>query len=138
MQECKTCTNSSIQTYYYNIKALAKMAGYDEPPKHGRWINKALLAKIRKLPLMKFKNLTIAGMKALNAYGLKKNETWAKAMSSATDRYNKQRNKQERTPKEARNWPKGGYKALGDLAQQLHSEVLTLFKGQCPSIHGRI
>ena len=53
---CKNCTASSLQTYYYNIKALAKMAGYDEPPKHGRWVNKQLLAKIRKLPLMKFKN----------------------------------------------------------------------------------
>ena len=59
-KSCTTCTKSSVQTYYYNIKALAKMAGYDEPPKHGRWINKALLAKIRKLPLMKFKNMTIA------------------------------------------------------------------------------
>ncbi len=125
---CTTCTESSIQTYYYNIKALAKMAGYDDVPKHGRWINKALLAKIRKLPLMKFKNLTIAGMKAINAYGLKKNDTWAMAMSSATDRYTKQRNKQERTPKEARNWPTGGYKALSTLAKQLHGEVLALFK----------
>ena len=80
---CPTCTQSSLVTYYYNIKALAKMAGYEEPPKHGRWITKALLAKIRKLPLMKFKNMTIAGIKALNAYGLK-NQEWADAMSKST------------------------------------------------------
>ena len=124
---CKTCTASSITTYYYNIKALAKIAGYEEPPKHGRWINKALLAKIRKLPLMKFKNMTIAGVKALNAYELK-NDVWAKAMSDATERYNKLRLKQERTPREAKNWPTGGYNALSKLADELHGEVQTLFK----------
>ena len=124
---CKTCTASSITTYYYNIKALAKIAGYAEPPKHGRWINKALLAKIRKLPLMKFKNMTIAGVKALNAYGENK-DVWAKAMSDATERYNKLRLKQERTPREAKNWPTGGYNALSKLADELHGEVQTLFK----------
>ena len=50
------------------------MAGHDEPPNNHRWINAALLKKIRKtLPLMKFKNMTIAGNKALAAYD-KKNE----------------------------------------------------------------
>ena len=121
-KSCTTCTKSSIKTYYYNIKALAKIGGYEDVPKHGRWLNKQLLAKIRKLPLMKFKNMTIAGNKALHAYGTK-NEEWAKAMSKSTERYNKQRNKQERTPREARNWPKGGYKALGQLADVLHGEV---------------
>ena len=124
---CPTCTASSVQTYYYNIKALAKMAGYEEPPKHGRWINKSLLGKIRKLPLMKFKNMTIAGIKALNAYGIK-NEEWAKAMRKSTERYNKERDKQKRTPKEARNWPDGGYKALAKLAGEMRGEVAPLFK----------
>jgi hypothetical protein len=76
---------------------------------------------------MKFKNLTIAGVKALGAYGKNKDE-WAKAMSKATERYNKERNKQKRTPREARNWPEGGYKALGKLADELHGEVQPLFK----------
>jgi len=124
---CPTCTKSSIETYYYNIKALSKIAGYDEPPKHGRWINKQLLAKIRKLKLMKFKNMTIAGIKALGAYGLK-NEEWAKAMSKATERYNVQRNKQQRTERETKNWPSGGYKDLAKLADKLHGEVASLFK----------
>ena len=124
---CPTCTKSSLVTYYYNIKALAKLAGFEEPPKHGRWINKSLLAKIRKLPLMKFKNMTIAGIKAINAYGLK-NEEWATAMSKSTERYNKERNKQVRTPREAKNWPDGGYKALSKLATEMGLEVQDLFK----------
>ena len=124
---CTTCTKSSLQTYYYNIKSLARLAGHDEPPKNHRWVNAALLAKIRKLPLMKFKNLTIAGMKALSAYG-KKNEDWAKAMADATDRYGKLRNKQKRTDRETKNWPKEGYGALSKLAKELSQEVKHLFK----------
>ena len=124
---CKECTNSSLQTYYYNIKALAKLAGHDEPPANHRWINSALLKKIRKsLPLMKFKNMTIAGMKALAAYD-KKNEEWAKAMQESTLSYNKQRNTQKRTKRESENWPKEGYNALAKLAATLHKEIAHLF-----------
>ena len=125
---CKNCTASSLQTYYYNIKALAKMAGHNEPPAHHRWINKALLAKIRKtLPLMKLKNMTIAGNKALAAYD-KKNEAWAKAMQESTLKYNEERDKQKRTKREEANWPKEGYKALAKLAKELHKEVEHLYE----------
>ncbi len=124
---CKTCTESSLQTYYYNIKALAKMAGHDEPPNNHRWINAALLKKIRKsLPLMKFKNMTIAGNKALAAYG-KKNEEWGKAMQESTVNYNKQRDTQKRTKREEANWPKEGYRALTKLANELRKDVEHLY-----------
>jgi hypothetical protein len=125
---CTTCTESSLQTYYYNIKALAKMAGHDEPPNNHRWINAALLKKIQKsLPLMKFKNMTIAGNKALAAYD-KKNEEWAKAMQESSVKYNKQRNEQKRTKRESDNWPKEGYKALSKLANELYKDVEHLYK----------
>ena len=124
---CKNCTASSLQTYYYNIKALAKMAGHDEPPNNGRWINIALLKKIRKtLPLMKFKNMTIAGNKALAAYG-KKNEEWSKAMQESTTKYNKERDTQKRTKRESENWPKEGYRALAKLASELYKDVEHLY-----------
>ena len=124
---CKNCTDSSLQTYYYNIKALAKIAGHDEPPNNHRWINAALLKKIKKsLPLMKFKNMTIAGNKALAAYN-KKNEDWAKAMQESTTKYNKQRNEQKRTKRESANWPKDGYKALTKLASELYRDVEHLY-----------
>ena len=120
---CKNCTESSLQTYYYNIKALAKMAGHDEPPNNHRWINAALLKKIHKtLPLMKFKNMTIAGNKALAAYD-KKNELWSKAMQESTVNYNKQRDTQKRTKRESANWPKEGYRALSKLASELYKDV---------------
>ena len=125
---CKNCTASSLQTYYYNIKALARMAGHDEPPNNGRWINSALLKKIRKtLPLMKFKNMTIAGNKALAAYGKKKNEEWSKAMQESTTMYNKERDTQKRTKRESANWPKEGYRALAKLANELYKDVEHLY-----------
>lgn len=125
---CKRCTESSLQTYFYNIKALAKMGGHDTIPNNHRWINSALLKRIkRSLPLMKFKNMTIAGNKALQAYG-KKNEEWAKAMQDSTVRYNKQRDSQKRTPRESKNWPKEGYKAVTTLARTLYKEVEHLYE----------
>ena len=124
---CKRCTASSLQTYYYNIKALAKIAGHDEVPNNHRWINAALLKKIKKtLPLMKYKNMTIAGNKALSAYE-KKNDEWAKAMVESTTRYNKERDKQQRTKRETANWPKDGYKALAKLANELYKDVEHLY-----------
>ena len=125
---CKNCTASSLDTYYYNIKALAKIAGHNEPPNNHRWINKALLTKIaRTLPLMKYKNMTIAGNKALSAFG-KKNDDWSKAMHEASTKYNKQRNTQKRTKREADNWPKDGYRAMAKLAKTLYGEVEHLYK----------
>jgi len=124
---CKTCTASSLQTYYYNIKALAKIAGHDEVPNNHKWINAALLKKIKRtLPLMKFKNMTIAGNKALAAYD-KKNEDWAKAMQESTQRYNRERDTQQRTKRETENWPKEGYRALTKLANEMYKDVEHLY-----------
>jgi len=123
---CKNCTESSLQTYYYNIKALARMVGHDEPPNNHKWINTALLKKLRKLPLMKRKNMTIAGVKALAAYD-KKNEEWGRAMHESTMEYNKQRDKQQRTKRESDNWPKEGYRALSKLANELYKDVEHLY-----------
>jgi hypothetical protein len=124
---CKTCTASSLQTYYYNIKALAKIAGHDEVPNNHRWINAALLKKIKQsLKLMKFKNMTIAGNKALAAYD-KKNEDWAKAMQESTQRYNRERDTQKRTKRESENWPKEGYRALTKLANEMYKDVEHLY-----------
>ena len=129
-KSCTECTASSIETYFYNIKALAKAGGHDSVPTHSRWINDALLQKLKKLPLMRFKNLTIAAIKALKAYGTSgtKLEKWGKEMNSATERYAKQRNTQQRTEREAKNWPKGGYAAIGKLAEELQQEVSPILK----------
>ena len=53
-----------------------------------------------------FKKHVIAGAKALRAYG-KSSKTWAEGVREAERRYQKERSKQKRTPREQENWPEG-------------------------------
>ena len=121
-KSCPQCTVSSIKTYAQNVKALAKLAGFDEAPTHARWITGKLLAQIKERPLNQYKRFAIAGVKALGAYG-KKDAKWHEAMNDATVKYGRKRDSQKRTEREERNWPKEGYRALKTLASTLHSEV---------------
>ena len=117
-KSCKDCTASSIETYFWTIKSLAKIAGLQDVPTNERWITAALLQKVKQQkPLTRSKNLAVAGIKALRAYGNKtKLEPWNKYVTEVSERYSKIREKQERTDREAKNWPKGGYAAISKLA----------------------
>ena len=125
-KSCPDCTESSQKTYLKSIRALSKLAGNDEVPATHRWINKPLLAKIKKRPLVQYKRFAIAGVKALKAYGVTDNKPWWEAMRDATAKYTKVRLTGKRTKREAERWPKGGYKAIAKLAKTLHSEVAHL------------
>jgi len=121
---CKNCKESSIRTYWNQIKALASMAGHDTVPDHARWLTTDLIGKIKKAGLAKYKRFALAGLKALQAYGAKhKRETWANAVRDSSEKYGALRDKGKRTEREARNWPEGGFKALTKLANELHDEV---------------
>ena len=124
---CKQCSEGSIRTYTFNIRSLARMAGFETIPMHSRWLNKALLEKVSKLTLGQQKKYTVAGVKALQAYD-KAKKNWSDALRRASDKYSAQRNKQERTEREKELWPSGGYKALSKLAGILHDEVAYILK----------
>ena len=119
---CTNCKPSSIKTYWANIQALARVAGRDAMPAGGTWLNDALLKRVREMPLNRYKRLTTAGVKAAQMYNVKKPK-WSKAMSESTEKYARIRESGKRTKREHENWPKDGYRALGDLAQKLHSEM---------------
>ena len=121
-KSCPQCTVSSIKTYAQNVKALAKVAGFKVAPTNAKWITGKLLKQIKERPLTQYKRLSIAGVKALGAYGTK-DAKWHDAMNDATAKYGRKRDSQKRTDREERNWPKEGYKALRTLANTLHSEV---------------
>ena len=130
-KSCKQCTASSIETYYWTIKSLAKLAELADVPTHSKWINDALLQKVKKQkPLTQSKNLAVAGIKALRAYKAPdaKLEKWGKYVTDVSEQYSKIRNKQERTKREAANWPKQGYKAISKLAAELFDEVKHILK----------
>ena len=66
-------------------------------------------------------------LKALRAYtqGARvktKLEKWGKYVTKVSEKYSKVRNKQERTKRETKNWPKGGYDAIRKLADRLYKE----------------
>ena len=46
-KSCKTCTASSIETYFYTIRGLAKIAGLDGVPDNHKWINDKLLERVK-------------------------------------------------------------------------------------------
>ena len=119
---CTNCRASSIKTYWANILALSRVAGHDAMPAGGKWLSDKLLASIVAMPLNQSRRFLIAGVKAAQMYKVKK-PNWGKAMSLATEKYARQRESGKRTKREHENWPKDGYKALGNLAKTLLSEL---------------
>ena len=122
---CTRCRESSVKTYWANIKALAKLSGRDDVPFSASWLSDNLLKRDLSEPINRSKRFTTAGVKAAQMYRVKKPK-WVKAMSETTDKYATQRKSGKRTKREAANWPEGGYQALTKLAKELHSEVAAL------------
>ena len=124
---CLNCKPNSIKTYWANIRALSRVAGRDAVPPDAGWLNDKLLARVKAMPLNRYKRFTTAGVKAAQMYKAKR-PNWGKAMSAATERYAQVRESGKRTKREAANWPEEGYKALATLAKTLHSELEHLEK----------
>ena len=122
---CTRCRESSVKTYWANIKALAKLSGRDDVPFSASWLNEKLLKRVLAEPLGRAKRFTTAGVKAAQMYNTKKPK-WVEAMTNTTDKYATQRKSGKRTKRETENWPKGGYQALTKLANEMHEEVQSL------------
>jgi len=122
---CTKCRDSSIKTYWANIKALAKLSGRDDVPGNAAWLNDNLLKRVLSEPLGRSKRFATAGVKAAQMYN-KKKPKWTAAMTKQTDSYASLRKSGKRTVRETTNWPKGGYQALTKLAKEMHSEVQNL------------
>ena len=119
---CLNCKESSVKTYWANIKSLSRLAGHADLPAGASWLNDKLLKRVLTEPTNRAKRFTTAGVKAAQMYG-KTRDNWIKAMSEVTDKYAMSRQSGKRTKREAENWPEGGYKALSKLAQDLQSEL---------------
>ena len=83
---CKNCKPSSLKTYHANIKALARLAKLDSVPTNKRWLTSSLLKHVKSMPLQKYKRFSMAGVKALQAYGAK-DQGWDTAMRDSTEKY---------------------------------------------------
>ena len=114
-KSCKTCTSSSIETYYYTIRGLAKLVGLEEIPLDHKWINDKLFERVKlQAKTTSSKNLAVAALKAGSKSG--------SCVSKVSEKYSQVRNKQERTKRESKNWPKGGYDDIRKLAERLRKE----------------
>ena len=125
-KSCPTCRESSIQTYHWIIRSLAKLAGLGDVPTDSNWIDESLLETVRSLPnITRAKNYSVAAIKAMRAYGAQETiiQPWIELTNQLSETYTRQRNTQQRTDRERANWPKDGYRALAALADTLQHEI---------------
>ena len=67
--KCTNCTASSIAVYFAAVKRLHRLISDEEVPATGAWLKKPeLMKKYEALPLSKRRHLSLAGVKAAQAY----------------------------------------------------------------------
>jgi hypothetical protein len=130
---CTECTESTLKNYVRSIKRLAKLAGHDEIPGTKGWLfgkpGKALINKVKKLPLTKARHLFLGGSQAARIYGnAERSAMWSIAMNESSNAYRTHRNRQTSSETEKRNWPDQGYKVLGKAASMQKRKITELLK----------
>ena len=84
---CKHCKPQSIKKYARDISRLYKLLDLDKLPENATWLkSEKLFKKYKSLPLNKRRALSVAGVKASQAYGVK-NEKWLSAMVADVNAY---------------------------------------------------
>ena len=116
---CKHCKPSSLKTYHANVKALARIAKLDSVPTNKRWLSSALLKQVAAMPLQKYKRFSMAGVKALQAYGAK-DQTWEAAMRDSTEKYSALRDSGRRRSAKGRPPPRAGRDCFRDGRSAAH------------------
>ena len=102
---------NSIQTYFRNIKRIARIVGHDEVPKSSKWLQGEDGIKLKKklddMPNNIARHLYLAAQIAYKMYENKTSEFWSKLVKSSADKYSEQREKLVKSAKESKNWGKG-------------------------------
>jgi hypothetical protein len=115
--------DSTVQTYMFNIRRLARLAGHDTIPEKGAWLNtKKLRTLVAKENLNTRKLLSAAAVKASGVYGQNMG-TWLKLMTDYSKQYASMRDDRKKTPREKALWPAGGYKTVYAAGQKLQDKI---------------
>ena len=132
---CSNCKASTHATYKRNIRRLAKIAGFPEGvPDNKGWLvlekGKALIKKLRKMPLNVHRHLFVAGSLGVRLYTNDKERSspWTIAMNEASHRYSEERDKQQKSKTERADWPSDGIKSLQKAASIQKRRILGLLK----------
>ena len=127
---CPKCKPQSIKSYRRSVLRLLNLGLHDpsrEIPNAAEWLQKkALFEKYKKLPLEQRRALSIAAVKAGQAYGLKENKKWYYAMLDDANEYKKKRSKQNKSETEKAKWLEGGLKTLKKGATEYKREIRRL------------
>jgi hypothetical protein len=116
--KCKNCTSGSIKVYMRNIRRLFRLTEEGPVPLTHTWLKKKeTFDKYSKLPLKTRRHLSVAAVKASQAYGIKP-EKWETSMYKDASKYQVERNKNKKSDTEKALWPKKGYAALKDAAKE--------------------
>ena len=126
--KCKNCSNASIVVYLAAIKRLHRLIGDGNIPNTGSWLSKSeLMTKYEKQPLSKRRHLSLAGVKASQAYGIK-NQQWSTKMFRDQSEYQSERNKNKRSESEIKKWPKHGFTAIKKATTEQRKRITHILK----------
>jgi len=135
---CKKCSAASVKVYVRNALRLYRLVTPDaaELPETGAWLTKpALYKEFDALDLNKRRLLSTAAIKSLDAYGKDRVKAWGDRLTTASDEYDKIREKRGKTEKEILKWPaKGGYDALKRAARMQKQQSRHVFTKQTKTV----
>ena len=124
---CKKCSAETIKSYKRSIlrlKNLNSATPSQSLPETASWLKaKTLYEKYKKLPLEKRRALSVAAVKAGQAYGLKDNKKWYDAMLSDIKEYKQKRSQQNKSEVEKKLWLEGGLKDLKRASTEYKREI---------------
>ena len=122
---CKNCKPQTIKKYARDILRLSKLINLEKIPDKPAWLkSEKLFKKYKALPLNKRRALSVAAVKAYQAYGVK-NDKWLKAMVSDVNAYKGERKKQKLTDAEKSKLPEQGFKALKKISTEFKRSIKT-------------
>ena len=131
---CSNCKESTLKTYERNFRRLARVAGFDAVPETKGWLvgepGKKLIRKLEKMPLNVHRHLLVSGATGVRLYtdDKERSSMWVMAMNKASNAYDVNRDRQQKTAKETEDWPAGGYKSLSAAASTIKRKILGLLK----------
>ena len=124
---CPNCKAESVKKYKRDILRLLNLNSETQllsVPESAKWLGaKTLFEKYKKIPLEKRRALSIAAVKAGQAYGLKENKKWRDAMMSDVNAYKKKRSLQNKSEPEKEKWLVGGLKTLKKASTEMKREI---------------
>ena len=124
---CLKCTQGSIDKYKRDVLRLFNLGNPKAAgtiPDSSTWLKDPnLFKKYKAIPLNKRRALSVAAVKAGQAFKLKENKKWFDAMVSDVNEYKKQRSLQLKSDDEKKSWPKEGIQVLKKIATEFKREI---------------